>query len=108
KGSNGAVDFTLSPCGRGWFASAASKPGEGNAANSISPHPAFGHPLPQGERVRNIAHSHSGAAVPRLIVLRGVDEGKQFDLSGPAITVGRHSSNSVALHDTQVSRRHLE
>jgi signal transduction histidine kinase len=46
--------------------------------------------------------------VPRLIVLRGVDEGKQFDLSGQAVTVGRHSSNAVALHDTQVSRRHLE
>jgi len=46
--------------------------------------------------------------VPRLIVTRGVDEGKQFDLNGPVISVGRHSSNSVALHDTQVSRRHLE
>jgi signal transduction histidine kinase len=43
-----------------------------------------------------------------LIVLRGVDEGKQFDLNGNTISVGRHSSNSVALHDTQVSRRHLE
>jgi signal transduction histidine kinase len=46
--------------------------------------------------------------VPRLIVTRGVDEGKQFDLSGATVTVGRHSSNAVALHDTQVSRRHLE
>jgi len=46
--------------------------------------------------------------MPRLIVLRGVDEGKQFDVSGAAISVGRHSSNSVALHDTQVSRKHLE
>jgi signal transduction histidine kinase len=46
--------------------------------------------------------------VPRLIVLRGVDEGKQFDLTGPAVSVGRHSSNAVALHDTQISRRHLE
>ncbi|VTT96736.1 sensor protein atos : Signal transduction histidine kinase OS=Singulisphaera acidiphila (strain ATCC BAA-1392 / DSM 18658 / VKM B-2454 / MOB10) GN=Sinac_1319 PE=4 SV=1: FHA: GAF: HATPase_c [Gemmataceae bacterium] len=46
--------------------------------------------------------------MPRLIVLRGVDEGKQFDLTGSPITVGRHSSNEVALHDTQVSRRHLE
>ena len=46
--------------------------------------------------------------MPRLIVLRGVDEGKQFDVAGPAVTVGRHSSNAVALHDTQVSRRHLE
>jgi signal transduction histidine kinase len=46
--------------------------------------------------------------VPRLIVLRGVDEGKQFDLAGPTTTVGRHSANAVALHDTQISRRHLE
>jgi signal transduction histidine kinase/pSer/pThr/pTyr-binding forkhead associated (FHA) protein len=46
--------------------------------------------------------------VPRLIVMRGVDEGKQFDLVEPTITVGRHSSNAVALHDTQVSRRHME
>src|SRR5262249_12766145 len=28
-------------------------------------------------------------AVPRLIVIRGVDEGKQFDLSGPTVSVGR-------------------
>jgi signal transduction histidine kinase len=46
--------------------------------------------------------------VPRLIVVRGVDEGKQFDLSAPIVTVGRHSANAVPLHDTQVSRRHLE
>ncbi|HXD88089.1 MAG TPA: FHA domain-containing protein, partial [Urbifossiella sp.] len=46
--------------------------------------------------------------MPRLLVLRGVDEGKQFDLSGAAVSVGRHSSNAVALHDTQISRRHLE
>ena len=46
--------------------------------------------------------------MPRLIVVRGVDEGKQFDLTDAAVSVGRHSSNTVALHDTQVSRRHLE
>jgi signal transduction histidine kinase len=46
--------------------------------------------------------------VARLIVIRGVDEGKQFELTGHTVTVGRHSANSVALHDTQVSRRHLE
>jgi signal transduction histidine kinase len=46
--------------------------------------------------------------VARLIVLRGVDEGKQFDLADPVVTVGRHSANAVPLHDTQVSRRHLE
>ena len=46
--------------------------------------------------------------MPRLIVIRGVDEGKQFELNAPSITVGRHSANAVSLHDTQVSRRHLE
>ncbi|MBN9121769.1 MAG: GAF domain-containing protein, partial [Planctomycetes bacterium] len=46
--------------------------------------------------------------MPRLIVIRGVDEGKQFELSGPTVTVGRHSANAVSLHDTQISRRHLE
>ena len=46
--------------------------------------------------------------MPRLIVTRGVDEGKQFDLAAPVVTVGRHSANAVPLHDTQVSRRHLE
>lgn len=45
--------------------------------------------------------------MPRLIVIRGVDEGKQFELTGPTVTVGRHSANAVPLHDTQVSRRHL-
>lgn len=44
----------------------------------------------------------------RLIVIRGVDEGKRFELAAPVVTVGRHSANAVALHDTQVSRRHLE
>jgi signal transduction histidine kinase len=41
-------------------------------------------------------------------VIRGVDEGKQFELSGATVTVGRHSANAVSLHDTQVSRRHME
>jgi signal transduction histidine kinase len=43
-----------------------------------------------------------------LIVIRGVDEGKQFEFTAPSVTVGRHSANAVSLHDTQVSRRHLE
>ena len=46
--------------------------------------------------------------MPRLIVIRGVDEGKQFELNAPVVTIGRHSANAVPLHDTQVSRRHLE
>lgn len=46
--------------------------------------------------------------MPRLIVLSGVDEGKQFEVTAPVVSVGRHSSCDVVLHDTQVSRRHLE
>lgn len=46
--------------------------------------------------------------MPRLIVIKGVDEGRQFDLTAPAVAVGRHSSNPVHLHDTRASRRHLE
>jgi len=46
--------------------------------------------------------------VARLIVIRGVDEGKQFELNAPVVSVGRHSANTIPLHDTQISRRHLE
>ncbi len=46
--------------------------------------------------------------MPRLIVIKGVDEGKQFELSGPHVGAGRDSSNRVKLHDTEVSRRHAE
>jgi signal transduction histidine kinase len=46
--------------------------------------------------------------VPRLIVIQGADEGKQFDLNDEPLTVGRDSANKVRLHDTEVSRRHAE
>jgi two-component system, NtrC family, sensor kinase len=46
--------------------------------------------------------------VPRLLVIKGADEGKQFDLSGQLITVGRDGTNRIRLHDTEVSRRHAE
>jgi signal transduction histidine kinase len=46
--------------------------------------------------------------VPRLIVIKGADEGKQFDLTQPIEPVGRDASNLVRLHDTEVSRRHAE
>ena len=46
--------------------------------------------------------------MPKLVVIKGVDGGKEFPLTGPAVGVGRHSGNAVHLHDTQVSRRHLE
>jgi signal transduction histidine kinase len=46
--------------------------------------------------------------VPRVIVIKGADEGKQFELNGSALGVGRDAANQVRLHDTEVSRRHAE
>jgi signal transduction histidine kinase len=46
--------------------------------------------------------------VPRLIVIKGADEGKQFELAGDHVTAGRDSSSKVRLCDTEVSRRHAE
>ncbi len=45
----------------------------------------------------------------RLIVIKGPDEGRQFDLpDGEAVTVGRDRTSHITLHDTEVSRRHAE
>ncbi len=46
--------------------------------------------------------------MPKLSVIKGPDAGKQFDLTGASVTVGRHSANAVPLTDSRVSRRHLE
>lgn len=46
--------------------------------------------------------------MPRLLVIKGADEGKQFDLTGPVVSLGRDASNVIRLHDTEVSRRHAE
>jgi signal transduction histidine kinase/pSer/pThr/pTyr-binding forkhead associated (FHA) protein len=43
-----------------------------------------------------------------LIVIQGADEGKQFDLAGDRLGIGRDASNGIRLHDTEVSRRHAE
>jgi two-component system, NtrC family, sensor kinase len=46
--------------------------------------------------------------VPRLLVIQGADEGKQFELAEEVISVGRDASNNIRLHDTEISRRHAE
>jgi len=46
--------------------------------------------------------------VPRLLVIQGADEGKQFELAEEVVSVGRDASNSIRLHDTEISRRHAE
>ena len=45
----------------------------------------------------------------RLIVIKGPDEGRQFDLPpGGPVTIGRDRTNHLVLHDTEVSRKHAE
>ncbi|MCC6420370.1 MAG: GAF domain-containing protein [Gemmataceae bacterium] len=44
----------------------------------------------------------------RLFVIKGADEGKQFDLAGPRLGIGREAGNAIRLHDTEISRRHAE
>ena len=46
--------------------------------------------------------------MPRLIVIKGADEGKQFDLNGTVHGAGRDATSHIRLHDTEVSRRHAE
>jgi two-component system, NtrC family, sensor kinase len=46
--------------------------------------------------------------VPTLFVIRGIDQGTRFELEGPMVRVGRDGSNSIQLHDTEVSRHHAE
>lgn len=46
--------------------------------------------------------------MPRLLVIKGADEGKQFELAEAAVGVGRDASSKIRLHDTEVSRRHAE
>ena len=46
--------------------------------------------------------------MPRLIVIKGADEGTQLELTEPVLSVGRDATNHIRLHDTEVSRRHAE
>lgn len=46
--------------------------------------------------------------MPRLIVIKGADEGKQFELTGDHFSLGRDSSNRIRLHDTEISRKHAD
>lgn len=44
----------------------------------------------------------------RLLVIKGADEGKQFDLTEPAVTIGRDACSKICLRDNLVSRCHAE
>ncbi|MFV2067049.1 MAG: ATP-binding protein [Pirellulales bacterium] len=44
--------------------------------------------------------------MPSLFVIRGRDQGTRFELDASAMSIGRDRSNSIQLHDTEISRRH--
>ena len=44
----------------------------------------------------------------RLLVIKGADEGKQFELADQVVGLGRDAVNRIRLLDTEVSRRHAE
>lgn len=46
--------------------------------------------------------------MPRLIVIKGANQGKQYELEGSIVCVGRDAGSDIRLHDTEVSRRHAE
>jgi signal transduction histidine kinase len=52
--------------------------------------------------------SQTARPVPRMLVIKGADEGKQFELTEPVVSIGRDATNKIRLHDTEVSRRHAE
>src|SRR5262249_1811410 len=57
---------------------------------------------------RQLEPGAEGGTVPRLILIKGADADKQFELTGPVHSVGRDSTSSIRLVDTEVSRRHAE
>ena len=46
--------------------------------------------------------------MPSLFVIQGRDQGTRFELDRETVSIGREASNSVQMHDTEVSRRHAE
>ncbi len=46
--------------------------------------------------------------MPRLIIIKGADQGKQFELDDAVVSIGRDSTSRLRLHDTEISRRHAE
>jgi signal transduction histidine kinase len=46
--------------------------------------------------------------VPSLFVIRGNDQGSRFPLEEAVYRLGRDSSSTVQIHDTEVSRHHAE
>jgi len=43
-----------------------------------------------------------------LFVIQGRDQGRRVDLERPVVSLGRDGSNTIQLHDSEVSRNHAE
>jgi signal transduction histidine kinase len=52
--------------------------------------------------------SRRQSLVASLFVIQGADQGKRFEFVVGPVGLGRDSSNTIRLHDTEVSRRHAE
>jgi signal transduction histidine kinase/pSer/pThr/pTyr-binding forkhead associated (FHA) protein len=46
--------------------------------------------------------------VPSIIILKGLDEGRRFELLTPLSAIGRDQACFIRLQDTEISRRHAE
>jgi signal transduction histidine kinase len=46
--------------------------------------------------------------LPSLFVIQGRDQGSRFRLDESLVSIGRGTANTVQLHDTEVSREHVE
>ncbi len=46
--------------------------------------------------------------MPSLFVIKGGDQGTRFELKEGLVSLGRDSTNTIQLHDTETSRRHAE
>lgn len=44
--------------------------------------------------------------MPRLIIARGPDQGKVYQLTADVVTIGRGRKNDIIIHDNEVSREH--
>lgn len=44
--------------------------------------------------------------MPSLFVIQGRDQGSRFDLDGTSVSLGRVATNTIQLHDTEISREH--
>jgi two-component system NtrC family sensor kinase len=65
--------------------------------------------VPTAPLVSFLTTTTSGSGgVASLFVIKGRDQGHRFELEGVSVGIGRDASNSIQLHDTEVSRRHAE